>query len=172
MKTLYESLLDDFDTLADNINYFDGLINPKMSDDDQMKLLRSLKPAIIDNGNKPIKKWDDILQPKPEQLFICYPSIQTYEWCGGPIILKKIDDTRFSVYYTFGDGRIKIRTVDMNGIKKPKIFAKNKLNMEERFGIELKNKINPPKFGEIYEFPEFLYKAWKKSKIESIAEEF
>ena len=86
MKNLYESLLDDFDTLADNINYFDGLINPKISDDDQMKLLRSLKHDIIEDGNKPIKKWDDILQPKPEQLFICYPSIQTYEWCGGPII--------------------------------------------------------------------------------------
>ena len=171
MKTLYESLLDDFDTLVDNINYFDGLLNKSFSAQEQDDVLRSLKLVIIEDGQNPLKKWKELLKVTSNQLFLCYPTIiQWGDWCY-PTIIQRISGERFYVYYTYGNGRIKRREIDMYMLRGEKIPKRNR-DIHQRDADEFIKQINPPKFGEIYEFPKFLYKAWKKSKIESIVEEF
>ena len=169
MKTLYESLLDDFDNLVDNINYLDKLINPNTSSRDQDDALRSLKPIIIEDGQKSLKNLKELLKAKSDQLFICFPEvpIRSFNWCMNPTIIQRISDERFYVYYSYGNGRIKRREIDMYMLRGEKIPKRN-LDMYQRDADEFIKQINPPKYGEIYEFPEFLYNAWKKSKIESI----
>ena len=174
MKSLYESLLDDFDTIADNINVLSELVNPKASSEDQDDLLRSLKPVVIEDGQKPLKNLNELLNAKPDQLFLCFPSyVGSGYWAQNPTIIRRIgnNSTRFFVYYSFGDGRIKRRWVDLYMLRGEKI-PKRKRDIPQRDANDFITQINPPKCGEVYEFPKFLYDAWKKAKIESIVEEF